>query len=162
MLLALALIAATQTGPDVKVVGPGKPNAQVPATLVVEPAAMLIVACDTDADGRTTRAELDRCLAKTFAAAPIGYLDYAAWQQKWLGDQGALPSPLEVDRDGNNRVSLDEVQAHFSKLFSRLDKDADSGVTRAEALTIRAYPTGDPDRGKRRGERVPGGQPPPR
>lgn len=157
MILTL-LLALQQAGPEVRVLGPGQPNAQTPATLVVEPAAMLIVACDADADGRTSRSELDRCLERSLPEA-VGYLDYAAWQQKWLGDQGALPSPFEVDRDGDNRVTPDELQAQFAKLFARLDRNGDGAVTRAEALTIRAYATGEPG-GRRRGERIPGGHPP--
>ena len=159
-MLALALliaVAPAQTGPEVRVVAPAKPNEQVPATLTVEPAAMLIVACDTDADGRTARAEMEDCLSRSFGERSIGYLDFAAWQQKWLGDQGALPSPFEVDRNADDRITPDELRAQFGKIFNRLDKDADGGVTRAEALTLRALPTVDPNRrGKRRAERVPG------
>lgn len=159
MLPLLLAALLQQPGTEVRVLGPGRPNAQTPATLVVEPAAMLIVACDGDADARTTRAELDRCLRHGFGERTVGYLDYAAWQVTWLGDQGALPSPFEVDRNGDNRITLDELQAQFGKLFSRLDKNGDGAVTRTEALTIRAYATGDPG-GRRRGERVPGGTPP--
>lgn len=159
-MLALALLMAAapaQTGPEVRVVGPAKPNEQVPATLTVEPAAMLIVACDADADGRTTRTEMEGCLVRSFGERTLGYLDFAAWQQKWLGDQGALPSPFEVDRSADDRITPDELQAQFSRIFTRLDKDANGGVTRAEALTLRALPTADPSRrGKRRAERVPG------
>ena len=182
MLLALLLAALTpqqDTTPDVLVLGPGKPNGQTPATLVVEPAAMFIVACDTDGDGWTRRAELDACIARGFAAidaantGALGYIAYGDWQRRWLGDQGALPSPFEVDRDGDNRITLTELQSQFSKLFSRYDKDGDSAVSRAEALTIRATavdakgPVGGrkPDRDKRDTrprERVPGGKPPPR
>ena len=160
MILAALLLAAAPQ--EVRVVGPGKPNGQTPATFVAEPAAMLIVACDDDADARTTRAELDRCLAHG-VTAPMGYLAYADWQQRWLGDQGALPSPLEVDRDGDDRITLDELQAQFNKLFSRFDKNGDGAVTRAEALTVRATAAGSRDRpvGKRRAERIPGGQPDP-
>lgn len=162
MLLAAALLLAL-VQEEVRVVGPGKPNAATPATLVVEPAAMLIVACDTDTDGRTTRTELDRCIQRSFpvgADVKLGYIAYGAWQQTWLGDQGALPSPLEVDRDGDDRVSLDELQGQFSRLFGRYDKNGDSAVTRAEALTIRATAAGDRDGPRpRRPERVPGGRP---
>lgn len=167
LLLSLLLAAIQDQQADVRVIGPGKPNAQTPATLVIEPAAMLIVACDTDGDGRTTRIELDACLARSFVNGPLGYIDYGVWQTKWLGDQGALPSPFEVDRDGDNRITLDELQAQFGKLFSRYDKNKDNSVTRAEALTVRATAAdgraGPPRRGKNgdrpKGERVPRGRP---
>lgn len=178
MLLPLLLLAALQdASPEVRVTGPGRPNGQTPATLVVEPAAMFIVACDTDGDGRTSLGELDGCIQRSFAAADasgsgtLGYIAYADWQTRWLGDQGALPSPFEVDRDGDNRITLPELQQQFSKLFSRFDKNGDRFVTRAEALTVRTTaadsrgPTG-PGRGKRgkerpRAERIPGGKPEP-
>lgn len=182
MLLALLLagLAAQQDAtPEVRVLGPGRPNGQTPATLVVEPAAMFIVACDADGNGRTSRTELDACVAESFAAidtgktGALGYIVYGDWQRRWLGDQGALPSPFEVDRDGDNRITLAELQSQFSKLFSRYDKDGDSAVTRTEALTIRATaadakgplggrrPNRDSNSDRTR-ERVPGGQPPPR
>jgi hypothetical protein len=159
ILLSLLLAAAAQeVVPDVRVTGPGRPNSQTPATLVVEPAAML-----------------EACLRGNFDAidtahrGQIGYIDYGRWQTMWLGDQGALPSPFEVDRDGDNRVTTDELLAQFNKLFARFDKNGDKAVTRAEALTVRATaadargPVGG--RGKRGGanrpkpERVPGGRP---
>ena len=161
VLLPVSLGAVVQE--EVRVVGPGKPNAATPATLVVEPAAMLIVACDADDDGRTTRTELDRCVQRSFPGdvdAKIGYIAYGTWQQTWLGDQGALPSPLEVDRDGDDRISLDELQVQFARLFGRYDKNGDGAVTRAEALTIRATAAGDRNGPRpRRPERVPGGRP---
>jgi hypothetical protein len=174
LLPLLLLIQATPPSPEVRVVGPGRANAQTAATLMAEPAAMFVVACDADHDGRTTRAELDACIAASFAAMPtpqpgrLGYLAYADWQKRWLGDQGALPSPLEVDRSGDDAITLDELQAQFGRVFSRLDKDKDGAVTRAEALTIRATAfdgRGPAERGRGkpasrpRPERVPGGQP---
>lgn len=173
----LLLLAVAQTPPEVRVVGPGRANGQTPSTLVVEPAAMFIVACDGDADGKTTRVELDACVAASFAKADgasggkIGFLAYADWQKRWLGDQGALPSPLEMDRDGDDRITADEMQAQFGRLFSRFDKDHDGAVTRAEALTVRATAAdgrGPAERGRGRRappvgkpERVPGGTPDP-
>ena len=179
---ALLLAAAPQDGtPDIQVTGPGKPNAQTPATLVVEPAAMFVASCDDDHDGFTRRAELDACIARTLAgrgdagndggaARGMGYLAYADWALRWLGDRTALPSPFEIDRDGDDRITLAELQAQFSRLFSRYDRDGDGAVSRAEALTIRAAPAdGKRERerdgsrpGKRdrpKGERIPGGQP---
>ena len=125
------------------------PNGQPPATMVVEPVAMMIAACDTDNDGKTTRAELVQCVTKSFDAidtghkGSIGYIDYSDWALKWLGDRNALPSPFTVDSDGDNRITLTELQAEFGTLFTRFDTDKDGAITRAELLTIRASAGGD-------------------
>jgi hypothetical protein len=169
-MFALLLFAAQAASPEVQVLGPGKPNAQTPATLMAEPAAMFVVACDAGGDGQVGRAELDACVARSFATADaagtgsVGYLAFAGWQTRWLGDQGALPSPFEIDRDGDNRVTLAELQAQFARLFGRFDTDGDGQVTRAEALTIRASAIGGSrqKRGVPAGaQRVPGGTPEP-
>ena len=140
---------------------PGSPqiangsNGQPPATMVVEPVAMMIAACDADNDGKTTRAELVLCVTKSFDAidtghkGSIGYIDYSDWALKWLGDRNALPSPFIVDSDGDNRITLAELQAQFVTLFARFDTDKDGAVTRAELLTIRASATDDRPQGKR-------------
>ena len=173
--LLLQAAAPQSNGPDIIVTGPARANGQTPATMVIEPAAMFIVACDEDHDGRTSRQETSACVERSFPggdAASIGYIAYGDWAATWLGDQNALPSPYEVDRDGDNRITLAELQKQFSSLFSRYDKNDDSAVTRAEALTVRAVaadargPVYGPGRGKGkgkrpvpRGERIPGGQP---
>jgi Ca2+-binding EF-hand superfamily protein len=140
---------------------PGSPpiangsNGQPLATMVVEPVAMMIAACDADNDGRTTRAELVQCITKSFDAidtghkGSIGYVDYSDWALKWLGDRNALPSPFTVDSDGDNRVTLTELQAEIGTLFTRFDTDKDGAATRAELLTIRASVGGDRPPGKR-------------
>jgi len=140
---------------------PGSPaiangsSGQPPATMVVEPVAMMIAACDADNDGKTTRAELVKCVTKSFDAidtghkGSIGYIDYSDWALKWLGDRNALPSPFTVDSDGDNRITIIELQAEFTTLFTRFDTDKDGAVTRAELLTIRATAGGDRPPGKR-------------
>ncbi|OWK32399.1 calcium-binding protein [Sphingomonas mucosissima] len=126
---------------------PGAP--QPPATMAYEPAAMLIATFDADGDARVTRAELEDGLAASFAAIDtaraetLGYIDFADWAERFLGDRNALPSPFEIDRDGDNRVSLRELQARFSEYFTRYDRDRDGMLTRAELLTIRARVFGD-------------------
>jgi hypothetical protein len=155
LLPLLALVAATpafaQAVPPAPA-GPGQP----PATIVAEPAAMLIASCDANRDGATTRAELAACIAHTFAdvdtggTGAIGYIAFSDWALKWLGDRNALPSPFDVDADHDDRITLAEMQAQFDRLFDRFDADRNGAATRAELLTIRgsAVPQG-PVGGKR-------------
>lgn len=144
MIGLLALLLAQATQPPVVVTAAQADAPPPPATMVVEPVAMAIVAFDSDGDGRTARAEMNAGLARTFAAADparsgrLGYIAFADWALRWLGDRNALPSPFEVDRDGDNAITLDELQTAFGHVFDRLDRDHDGYVTRAEALTIRA------------------------
>ncbi|CAM3278520.1 MULTISPECIES: EF-hand domain-containing protein [Sphingomonas] len=151
ILLALLLMQATppaDQGADntVVVTARPKPFAQTPATMVVEPVAMMIATLDSDGDGKTTRAEMEAGVKRSYDAidtahqGSIGYLQFADWAERWLGDRNALPSPFDVDKDGDNRITLAELQAHFSRLFSRFDRDHDGAISRPEALTIRTIP----------------------
>jgi hypothetical protein len=154
ILLPLLLATALQQNPAPASPPPGQ---QPPATIIVEPVAMFLAACDADADGRTTRAELAACTARTFAGADpgrrgsLGYIDFADWSQRWLGDRNALPSPFSVDIDHDDRITPAELEASLGEAFTRFDKNKDGALTRAELLTIQ---TGLPPMergGKRRG-----------
>ena len=119
-------------------------NAQPAATMVAEPVAMALASFDTDGDGRTSRAEMEAGIRRSFGAIDVRgagtlrYLDYADWALRWLGDRNALPSPFDVDANGDDAVSLPELQAWFGTTFARLDRNKDGYLTRAELLTIRA------------------------
>lgn len=154
LILSLLLQAApiVVTAPQ-----PGAP--QPPATMAYEPAALLIATFDADRDARVTREEMEDGLAATFGAidkantGTLGYIAFADWAERYLGDRNALPSPFEVDRDGDNRIALRELQTRFSEYFTRYDRDRDGELTRAELLTIRARVFGDdgpPSDGKKR------------
>jgi hypothetical protein len=153
MLLIFLAAVAIQTAPP-QARG-AAPPAQPPATMVVEPAAMALATFDADADGRTSRAEMDRGVRRSFEAidglraGTLRYVDFAEWALRWLGDRNALPSPFDVDGNGDDAVSLPELQAWFETAFARLDRNKDGYLTRAELLTIRAQ-AGD---GGRRGKR---------
>ncbi|MET4895707.1 EF-hand domain-containing protein [Sphingomonadaceae bacterium jetA1] len=147
LLMQAATAQADQGANDtVTVVARPTPFAQTPATMVVEPVAMMIATLDADGDGKTSRAEMETGLKRSFDAidtthqGSIGYLQFADWAERWLGDRNALPSPFDVDRNNDNRITLAELQAHFSRLFSRFDRDHDGAISRPEALTIRTIP----------------------
>lgn len=151
LLIALIVQATTPTPPA--------PKAQPPATILVEPAAMLLAACDADSDAHTTRAERDACLARALAAAEgggsgkIGYISYADWARTWLGDPNALPSAYEVDADGDNRITAAELTSRFTALFDRYDADKNGALTRSELVTIRAQAPSGPEDERRRSNR---------
>lgn len=133
---------------------PPSPVPQPPATILVEPAAMLLAACDANGDALVTRAERDAGLARAFAdgaaAGRVGYIAYADWAQRWLGDRNALPSPYEVDGDGDNRISLPELTRRFTALFDRYDLNKDGVLARGELVTIRSAAPGSDGRGRPR------------
>jgi hypothetical protein len=142
LLMVAAPAAAQNAAPAGQHVRPiGQPPVQ---TMVVEPVAMMLAACDADGDARTSRDEAHACVAKSFAsvdtagAGSIGYIGYSDWAMRWLGDASALPSPFETDADHDNRVTLAELVARIDTIFARLDRDDDGTLTRAELLTIRA------------------------
>ena len=144
MMIAWALQAAE--GGEVVVRAPLPPTPQTPATMVVEPVAMMIAAFDADGDGLVDRAELSDGVRRSFEAVDtaksgrLRYIAFADWSERWLGDRNALPSPFEVDRDQDDQVSLDELQDHFSRLFARYDRSGDHRISRSELLTYRTAP----------------------
>ena len=149
LLLAIALQAAPAAP------SPGQ-RPQPPATILLEPAAAFLAACDANADARTTRAERDACVSRAYATAGgatsggVGYIAYGDWALRWLGNANALPSPYEVDADGDNRIALPELQRRFAALFDRYDVDRDGALARAELVTLRARPPGDEEERRRR------------
>jgi len=160
MSVLLALLLQAAPAPPAQPSQPGDPAlARPPATILAEPAAMFLAACDADGDGRTTAAERDRCVERLFRTAEgagggsIGYIAYADWAQRWLGDRNALPSPYEVDADGDNRITAAELGRRFAAMFDRYDLDRDGALTRAELVTIRASAPGQPGDGPPDGRR---------
>jgi len=142
------------------------PNRPAPPTIFVEPVGMMIAAFDANADGEVTRAEFDAGLRHSFEVidkahhGSLSYVDFSDWAARWLGDANALPSPFEVDVNGDNRITLEELQYRFDQFFTRFDADKDGVIRSKELLTIRASSFGGPG-GQRRGGRrggPPGGQ----
>lgn len=118
----------------------------VPISEVAQPLALAVVGFDADRDGRTSRAEFDDGVARTFAGADanrdgaLGYIEYAGWARTWLGSDTAMPGPFAIDADGDDRLARAEMLGEFGRLFVRLDVNSDGAVTRAELLTVRHPP----------------------
>jgi len=163
-LLALiaAPVAAQDRAPPVaaREPAPGQPPR---STIMAEPVALMIAAFDADGDGKVTRQECIAGVTHTFAVidtggkGSLGYIEFADWAERWLGDRNALPSPFETDADGDNRITLNELQAKIMTIFNRFDRDHDGVLVRAELLTLDGARNagGDDRRGGRRG-RPPG------
>ena len=156
MILALLLVQAAQAAPVPSSVPARAADRQPQATVMAEPIALAFAGWDADGDGRTTRAEAMAGASRGFAAidsaarGSIGYVGFADWAERWLGDRAALPSPFEVDADADDRIARAEFDAAIGRAFDRLDKDRDGVLTRAEMLTIRPG-LRDPNDRRRRG-----------
>jgi hypothetical protein len=145
--ILLALLLTVQEAGFYRPTGP---------TIVAEPVALYLAAADRDRDGRTTLAEMRQGLVETTSADPpwangadysVGYIVYSDWALRWLGDRNAIPTPLEIDRNGDNRVSFDEFRDRMEAIFTRLDTDKNGALTRAELLSVRRSSFDDrPDR----------------
>lgn len=158
ILLALAaLIAQQQPAPAVPLARP-LPGAEPIPLMIAEPVAMAIAAFDADGDAIVTRAEFDAGVRRSFETVAkgqpaIGYINFGDWSERWLGNRNALPSPFEVDQDGDNRISLAELQGRFELFFTRFDRDRNGSIARSELLTTRPQPGGRPDDEGRRPQR---------
>jgi len=162
MRLVSLLIALSIATPALAQEAPAAPRqpGQPAGTIIVEPVAMMIAAFDANGDARVTRAEFDAGLKHSYdsidvrGAGTIGYIGYADWSERWLGSRTALPDPYEVDRNDDNRISLEELADRFALLFKRFDADKDGVIVRSELLTLRT-PTIDFRRRSGREPRLP-------
>ena len=126
------------------------------ATIVAEPVALMIAAFDADRDGRVTRVEFDAGVRHSFDAiapggATMSTIKYGDWAERWLGNRNALPSPFEVDLDGSNSITIDELVARFARYWAQYDADKDGTIVRSELLTVRTNRVRDGD-GRGRGK----------
>lgn len=155
--MILLLLAAAQQTPPAPPVRPADGYRPAIATMTVEPVAMMLAGFDADGDARITRAEAAKGVERSFGEAKdVGYIGFGDWAERWLGDRNAVPSPFEVDRNGDNRITLAELQDRIDGVFTRFDTDKDGVLIHKELLTIRATAVGqDPfgDRRRRRRDR---------
>lgn len=150
---ALLSLAASQAATPPVTAPQPRPGAEPIPLMIAEPVAMMIATFDADGDGIVTRAEYDRGVERSFTAsakgqAAMGYIAFGDWAERWLGNRNALPSPFEVDQDGDNKITLTELQARFALFFDRFDRDKDGSIKRSELLTVRQAPQPGTPQGK--------------
>lgn len=140
-------------------VGARKPPPIDPAllsapTISATPVAVMIAGFDRDGDTRVTRAEFDAGLERSFkhgdmnGDGQISLIELTGWAQTWLGNAGALPGQYDFDKDGDDRISLDEYKAEFNRRFAELDKNKDGVLIRSELITLTSPRFQPPQRGK--------------
>ena len=138
-LIAVPAYAQTEPPPPTP---PGQAPAQPAANLIVDPVGMMIAGFDGDQDGRVTRAEFDAGVRRSFELADtqhrgfLGYIGFSDWAETWLGSRNALPSPFEVDADGDNRITLPELTDRFDLFFTRFDVNKDGVIVRSELVRV--------------------------
>lgn len=171
LLLAFALQADVPDGPPIVVSAPPAGTPQTAATMVLEPAAMMIATCDADGDALVDRIEMIACVRASFEAMDtqksgrLRYIAFADWAERFLGDRNALPSPFEVDRNQDDAITEDELIQQFNRLFARYDRDGSKTISRAELITYKSGPidANGPTQGRPRDREAPptaGGRPP--
>ncbi len=153
-LLAVPAAAQDRAKPSAGALTP--PLGQPPqSTIMAEPVALMIAAFDADGDAKVTRAECIAGVEHSFRSIDttnkgwLGYIDFADWAERWLGDRNALPSPFETDSDGDNHITLAELQAKILVIFDRFDRNHDGVLVRSELLTLDSTHGFGNGRGKR-------------
>jgi Ca2+-binding EF-hand superfamily protein len=104
---------------------------------------------DLDRDGNVTRAELDRAIAARFKAASGGAPtmtagQYMAEQQRRFQETNARTFK-RLDRDGDNKLTVQEFAGSELRLFARLDKNK-NGILEPDEIRPRVR-TADRSRG---------------
>lgn len=162
MLFAVAFVLQSAPAAAAQTPSAPPPYRSAPSTIVAEPVALLLTGFDRDHDAQITQAEMRAGLEDLRKAdrawdGAMGYLDFADWAQRWLGNPNAVPTPFDIDRDGDNRITFDELANRIGAIFDRYDTDRNGVLTRPELLTVLASPFGsdrpDGPRGERRRER---------
>lgn len=139
--LLIAAPAYAQTAPA-PAPAPTSGANQPPPNLIAEPVGVMIAGFDRDGDGRVTRAEFEAGVTHSFELADtqhrgsLSYIGFADWAETWLGNRTALPSPFEVDTDGDNRITLAELLTRFDQFFTRFDVNKDGVIVRSELVRV--------------------------
>ncbi|MGF7148861.1 hypothetical protein FHS96_002489 [Sphingomonas zeicaulis] len=116
-------------------------------TIFALPLSLAIAGFDADGDTRVTRAEYDAGVIREWTRADtdgdgtLGAIEHGAWAERTLGSPGALPSLLDLDHDGDDRISREEFTRFFAQRFAALDKDKDGVLTRGELISLRVDPS---------------------
>lgn len=142
--LALGCATACASGPP----GPpggGPPDGQRPGSMLQEakiarPIAILFTGMDANRDLVLTKDELEAAVPVEFARADVDQsgvitgFEMTDWCRLMLGDKEAQPDMRAADTDMNYTITPQEFAVALRHEFTRMDKDQDGRITRAEML----------------------------
>ncbi len=121
--------------------GEGMPQRQMQGGgPVAPPLAMVLASLDDDHDTLSSRAELDRGVAREWEeVAPNGSLralDYGKWALSRLGSEQAHPSFVAFDMNLDGEIVREEFERRFAMEFVQMDANGDSLLARSEMVQI--------------------------
>lgn len=145
-LTALSLLGAcaSQRGPQGRGGPPpgeqGQMRSELQGGLIAQPVAFLFIESDANRDTILTRGELDTATQTLWQSlqpgesGTIGAIAYGRWAEPHLGAEDALPNRISFDTNLDGAISEPEFAEGLVREFSRLDKNEDGELTRAELL----------------------------
>lgn len=117
---------------------------------IATPVALFFAGMDANRDARVSSDELQSGLGDAFALGDsnqdgvLSAIEFLNWSELFLGAPYAQPSRLSFDVNQDTRVSSDEFSLAFAEIGSRLDRNGDGQLMRAEMLMKFNAPGGDP------------------
>lgn len=138
--LALSACASQERGRPPGGPGGGFAGGQLQESAIARPVSLLFVGFDTNDDQVTTSEELAAGLKTEFARADrdkdgfISGFEMVDWATLMMGDKEAQPDYRTMNSDLGQSVSPDEFTKAFQHEFTRMDRDGDGRLTRAELL----------------------------
>lgn len=103
---------------------------------------MMFVSFDGDGDLSVTAAELETGLNREFARADVNGdgtlqpIEFQNWSNAVLGGSQLGPYRLDFDRNVDNVITRDEVDAEIRARFSDYDEDENGALTRSEFIRL--------------------------
>jgi Ca2+-binding EF-hand superfamily protein len=143
--LSIVALGACASAPPQDQRGPGGPGGpggpQLTESMIARPLALLFSGFDTDRDFATSSEEFAAGLKTEFTRADangdgfISAFEMIDWSTKVMGDKEAQPDYRTMNSDLGRAVTPGEFEIALRREFTRMDRDGDGKLLRAEMLT---------------------------